>query len=145
MKVKGVKVMENLFWVGFVFCVISLLFLLRADKLSGKKYADELSTYNRQLDIIKKAHSGHSYTLDEIRLSHVRNGEVTQKLADRLQMVELRMDALLDAQKAVKPQPQAPTRVIVQIDKPIEYKVLKPRPGAKPPKAPLKKVKRVKK
>ena len=105
------------FALGFISLVVAGVLYLRSEDNGFNKLAKGVSDYNKQMETIARQHQELLTKNAEVQIQLDTGRALLGKLSDRMQMLEMRMDAQRDRAPVVMP-----NKVSLQIDKPLEMK-----------------------
>jgi IS5 family transposase len=114
----GGGVMGWFFALGFISLVVAGVLYLRSEDNGFNKLARGVSEYNKQMDRMLDQHKQLMDKYAELQIQLDTGRALLGKTTDRMQMLEMRLDAMPKHQPAVV----MPNKVSLQIDKPMELK-----------------------
>lgn len=106
------------FALGFVSLVVAGVLYLRSEDNGFNKLARGVSDYNKQMDRMLDQHKQLMDKYAELQIQLDTGRALMGKQMDRMQMLEMRLDALPKHQAPIV----MPNKVSLQMDKPMELK-----------------------
>jgi uncharacterized protein YoxC len=128
--------------IGFICLVAALVVYLKSEDNGYSKLAKGVKEYNSQMDSMLADHQAISTDYQAMKAQLTANKDLLDKIKDRMQMLELRLDA--DSRKPHTTPISMPSKVTLKMEQPMQllmpstpikviYREAKPKKASKTP------------